>query len=69
MKPFMFTKISTALGAVIGFIAARNDGVLAISETLGFLIPFAVLGALLGLVIDGILKAVKKGQKTNSDQM
>jgi hypothetical protein len=66
-KKFIFLKIITLLGALYGFIAARNYGTEAVSETIGFAIPFAVIGAVLGAIVEGVVHLIRK-KKVEEDE-
>jgi hypothetical protein len=60
MNKFIFTKIFTIIGFILGIFAATNYGVKSVIEIAGYSLPYTLAGAAIGLILDLIQKIFTK---------
>jgi hypothetical protein len=63
MNKFLFTKIFAVVGFLVGFMSAKNYGVSAVSEVIGYSLPYLIAGAVIGIALDLIQKLFSKNNK------
>jgi hypothetical protein len=63
MNKLLFTKIFSVVGILVGFISAKNYGVSAIGEIIGYSLPYLIVGAVIGVALDLIQKMFSKSDK------
>ena len=54
MNNFLFSKIFGAIGLGLGLFGASNRGITYPTELLGFSVPYAIAGLIIGVIIDAL---------------
>jgi hypothetical protein len=63
MNKFLFTKIFSVVGLLVGIVSAKNYGVSALGEIIGYSLPYLIVGAVIGIALDLIQKLFSKKDK------